>query len=134
MRTVEVTCPDKQRVYHCWHYCITCNEAFMHTQAQCDYHKNHKYNTIPIECDWVKYEVKEWKDLIGNKTAKRVYELTRKLHYNEIKSPDEINKTKKEINDLCDQLNNEGFDEVAIEHYIDWVDLNNNIGNNISNV
>ncbi len=41
--------PDKQRIYHCWHYCHDCKEAFMHTQAQMDFHKNHSFDTHPID-------------------------------------------------------------------------------------
>lgn len=41
--------PDRQKIYHCWHYCKTCHEPFIHSQAQCDYHKHHRYLTFPIE-------------------------------------------------------------------------------------
>jgi hypothetical protein len=57
MTIVRVLNPDKERVYHCWHYCHTCKETFMHTQAQCDFHKHHNYTTIPMEKDFEDIEV-----------------------------------------------------------------------------
>jgi hypothetical protein len=40
--------PDVQKIYHCWHYCLTCKQTFIHSQEQCDLHKNHKYLTFPM--------------------------------------------------------------------------------------
>lgn len=41
--------PDKNKIYHVWHYCLACEETFIHSQRSCDWHKRHKYLTFPIE-------------------------------------------------------------------------------------
>ena len=72
----------------------------------------------------------KWLNLVGNKKAKEIYEIIRKIHY-ENKSTDEM---KKRVNELSDELNKDGFTDTEIEQYVDWVDMNRNLGNNISNL
>ena len=39
-----VTNPDKQRIYHCWHYCKVCGKSFSHHQSSWDTEiKSHKH-------------------------------------------------------------------------------------------
>lgn len=73
----------------------------------------------------------DWKNLIGNKEAKEIYEILR-----EIRTQDGDIKPEQHdrINELSDLLNNEGFDDSAVERYVDWVDMNRMLGNNITNL
>ena len=66
----------------------------------------------------------DWKNLIGNKQASRLYELVRQIHYSIVTDKKEIEKIKKEVNKISDKLNSEGFNDLIIEQYVDWVDMN----------
>ena len=69
-----------------------------------------------------------WKDLIGNNEARELYDLTKLAHSNRA-----TNEEKQRIIVLADLLNNEGYDDESIEKYIDWLETNEKLGNNISN-
>lgn len=73
--------------------------------------------------------VKTWKGLINNAEAKELFELVELAHNNKA-----TKEQKERIIILADLLNNESFNDDAIEQFIDWKELNDGLHEAISQV
>ena len=60
---MKVKNPDSKRIYHCWHFCMRCKRALIHSSAElrdhvqrCSY-KPHELLTFPSEVEEIEIEV-----------------------------------------------------------------------------
>jgi hypothetical protein len=74
-KPVRVYNPDKQKVYHCWHYCLTCKEPFRHSQASCDFHKGHDYVTFPMNQEYFELDKEKPEEFSLREKAETPFEI-----------------------------------------------------------